>query len=344
MARINNLTNFLTDVASAIKTKKEDLTDIPAASFDTEILALPSQGTYEQRTINITHNGSQTITPDTGYDAIDSLTINTNIPLQIRNYTFTQNTTTTLTPEQGYDGFSEVGLTISVDADETTATANDIISPKTAYSNHQKITGAMVPTYDVNSLTIDTVTTTQTVSNIYDVDVTDNLLLLKNGSNIDIVNMTTNTVVYTISSSYTLSDARFGSILSNNTIIVWAAYKNGDRTFVGNKVIVDLANSTETVHGFSWYVGNYSGYGNSPKIIPHPTDQNKAMYIAHYLRYREIGGNPTTYTYLLLDTGSALSYTRVATVTATDLSAGTALASNGYWNTERNIFYDNKCK
>ena len=37
MARIDTLTNFLTDVASAIKTKKGDNTPIPASNFDTEI-------------------------------------------------------------------------------------------------------------------------------------------------------------------------------------------------------------------------------------------------------------------------------------------------------------------
>lgn len=37
MARINNLTNFLTDVATAIKTKTGDSTAIPASQFDTKI-------------------------------------------------------------------------------------------------------------------------------------------------------------------------------------------------------------------------------------------------------------------------------------------------------------------
>lgn len=37
MARTNNLTNFLTDVASAIKTKTGDSTAIPASQFDTKI-------------------------------------------------------------------------------------------------------------------------------------------------------------------------------------------------------------------------------------------------------------------------------------------------------------------
>ena len=41
MARTDTLTNFLTDVAAAIKTKKGDETAIPAANFDTEITNLP---------------------------------------------------------------------------------------------------------------------------------------------------------------------------------------------------------------------------------------------------------------------------------------------------------------
>lgn len=44
MARTDTLTNFLTDVASAIKTKKGSQTDILASNFDTEIANLPSGG------------------------------------------------------------------------------------------------------------------------------------------------------------------------------------------------------------------------------------------------------------------------------------------------------------
>lgn len=42
MARTDNLTNFLTDVSSAIKTKKGDDTPIKASNFDTEITNLPT--------------------------------------------------------------------------------------------------------------------------------------------------------------------------------------------------------------------------------------------------------------------------------------------------------------
>ena len=44
MARTDNLTNFLTDVSTAIKTKKGDNTPIKASEFDTEIANLPSGG------------------------------------------------------------------------------------------------------------------------------------------------------------------------------------------------------------------------------------------------------------------------------------------------------------
>lgn len=45
MARTDSLSNFLTDVANAIKTKKETTDNIPAQNFDTEVLNITSGGT-----------------------------------------------------------------------------------------------------------------------------------------------------------------------------------------------------------------------------------------------------------------------------------------------------------
>lgn len=45
MARTNNLSNFLTDIAEAIRTKKNTTDKIYASNFDTEIINLPSGGT-----------------------------------------------------------------------------------------------------------------------------------------------------------------------------------------------------------------------------------------------------------------------------------------------------------
>ena len=79
MARTDNLTNYLTDVADAIKTKKGSQTNIPAANFDTEILNLPSQGVYQTVSETVSINGSYNFTPDTGYDAISVLNLTVNV-------------------------------------------------------------------------------------------------------------------------------------------------------------------------------------------------------------------------------------------------------------------------
>ena len=157
MARVNNLNDFLTDVASAIKTKKGSEVAIPAASFDTEILALPSQGTYEQRVLNISKNGTQTITPSAGFDAIDELELTVAVPekqLQSKTYNFTQNTTIQLLPDTGYDGFDVVTLNIEVPGEEINnqdkeITENGVYTADEGYTGLGTVTVNVPQTGDV---------------------------------------------------------------------------------------------------------------------------------------------------------------------------------------------------
>lgn len=79
MARINNLTNFLTDVAGAIKEKTGDSNPIPASQFDTKIASITTGGNYQQKSLPISQNGNYTLLPDTGYDAMDSVSISVNV-------------------------------------------------------------------------------------------------------------------------------------------------------------------------------------------------------------------------------------------------------------------------
>ena len=67
MARINNLNNFLTDVADAIKSKKGSQELKPAANFDTEIVDI-STG----KLTNEEYNEAQ--------DDLDNILENTNVP------------------------------------------------------------------------------------------------------------------------------------------------------------------------------------------------------------------------------------------------------------------------
>ena len=107
MARIDTLSNFLTDVSSAIKQKTGGSNPIPASSFDTEILSITTGGTYQTKSQSIATNGNYIITPDTGYDAIEQLNLSVTVPTPVlQTKTITENGV--VNPDQGYDGFSQV--------------------------------------------------------------------------------------------------------------------------------------------------------------------------------------------------------------------------------------------
>lgn len=55
MARTDNLSNFLTDVADAIRTKTGETDSILASDFDTEIANIPTGG--------VIYDGAYTVTP-----------------------------------------------------------------------------------------------------------------------------------------------------------------------------------------------------------------------------------------------------------------------------------------
>lgn len=151
MARTNNLSNFLTDVATAIKTKKGSETAIPAANFDTEILALPSQGVYQTKVVNITQNGSTTVFPDSGYDAIEGLEIIVAVPgtpLQTKTVQITSNGNITILPDTGYGGFTQVDLQVAVPG-QVINNQNKNITENGTYTADQGYTGLGTVVVDV---------------------------------------------------------------------------------------------------------------------------------------------------------------------------------------------------
>ena len=154
MARVNNLNDFLTDVAGAIKTKKGSETAIPAANFDTEILALPSQGTYEQKTLRVSTNGTQTVVPSSGFDAIDELELIVAVPgsaINNQDKTIIQNGT--YVADSGYTGLG----TVIVNVPQEGVKKFESVAQMQASTGNQEGDLAIVYSSELSNLTEDSV-------------------------------------------------------------------------------------------------------------------------------------------------------------------------------------------
>ena len=120
MARTNNLSNFLTDVAGAIKEKIGDSTAIPASEFDTKIQSIETKEVYQSKSVNITTNGNYTVVPDTGYGALSQVGLSVSVPGQIinnQNKTITENGS--YTADAGYTGLGTVIVNVPQGSGQT---------------------------------------------------------------------------------------------------------------------------------------------------------------------------------------------------------------------------------
>ena len=144
MARVNNLTNFLNDVATAIKTKLGDNTPIPASQFDTKIGEIETGGNYQTKSISITTNGNYTQLPDTGYDAMSQVSISVNVPSSLpvlQDKTITENGS--YTADQNYDGLGTVIVNVAggtINNQDKTVTQNGTYTADTGYTGLGEIT------------------------------------------------------------------------------------------------------------------------------------------------------------------------------------------------------------
>ena len=122
MARTDTFNNWATDVADSIREKTGKTDKIPADQFDTEIKSITTseEPELQDKTIEITENGNQSVTADEGFDGLGNVDITVNVEtpepnLQTKTLNITENGTEHIYPSEGYDGLSYVGLTIDID-------------------------------------------------------------------------------------------------------------------------------------------------------------------------------------------------------------------------------------
>ena len=88
MAKTDNLTDFLTSVADAIRAKKGTSDLINPQNFDSEIAGISTSKQEQEKSVEITENGTTEVLPDDG-KALSKVTITANVVLEEYDGTIT---------------------------------------------------------------------------------------------------------------------------------------------------------------------------------------------------------------------------------------------------------------
>lgn len=106
-SQITRLQNIKTAIKNALVTKGVPATDHDMEDFPQDIMSIATQGIYQSKTVSPTTT-QQVVLPDSGYDALVSVTVN-GIQLQSKSVT-PSGTAQTVTPDNDKDGLSSVSV------------------------------------------------------------------------------------------------------------------------------------------------------------------------------------------------------------------------------------------
>lgn len=140
-SQISRLQNIKTAIRNALVNK--GISSAASHNFEdfaTDISDIPAGGTYQSKTVSPT-TSSQTVTPDSGYDALSQVTVNA-MNLQSKSQTVTpsanwsESTTSSvsITPDSGYDGLSSVSVSAPMCRDYMLFQTSQVDTPATVYN------------------------------------------------------------------------------------------------------------------------------------------------------------------------------------------------------------------
>ena len=203
---------------------------------------------------------------------------------------------TNLKPENLKQGVSVMGVTgtlKNLDTSDATATANDIIAPKTAYVNGGKITGTIIPNYESTGLGM---SNSVNVNNSFDdIDIkhytavshdAENIYLHILGEDFSIISTKTIPITWNTSTSKSIVAVKLFKGISLSGYVIYVYILNTTSPYITLTRLVVPMNLSDNIT-ISTYEDTFQNYNNycvdlykANTILPHPTNDYSVMYVS----------------------------------------------------------------